>query len=144
MKEANNILSKFDYPSLLIKEYKYWYLLLRFDQCTFGAMVMIEKNFYKAYSQLSIESFKEKLEIFTDIETKAKELLNFKKINYLTLMMVDPELHIHVIPRYENLIKYKGEIFRDVGWPSLPNLKFINDVEKKTKHELVSDLRKIF
>ena len=141
MKEANNILSKFDYPSLLIKEYKYWYLLLRFDQCTFGAMVMIEKNFFKAYSNLSINSFNEQLEIIKDIEIKVKEFLNFEKINYLTLMMVDSEVHVHVIPRYKKQIMYNNVFFDDHFWGGPPNLEIVNNINIQTKIKLVNDLK---
>ena len=38
------------------------------------------------------------------------------------LMMVDPDVHFHVIPRYEGARDWDGLSFRDAGWPALPAL----------------------
>ncbi|MCK5294325.1 MAG: hypothetical protein KAJ49_06710, partial [Arcobacteraceae bacterium] len=62
------ILTKFDYKNLLIKEYKYWYLLLRKEQVTLGSLVLIEKSFKTKYSNISSESFLEFGVIVKEIE----------------------------------------------------------------------------
>ena len=48
--------------------------------------------------------------------------VDYEKINYLMLMMVDPNVHFHVIPRYEGGREWQGREFVDVGWPKVPDL----------------------
>ena len=38
------------------------------------------------------------------------------------LMMVDPHVHWHVIPRYEGVREAQGVKVADRGWPKLPLL----------------------
>jgi diadenosine tetraphosphate (Ap4A) HIT family hydrolase len=38
------------------------------------------------------------------------------------LMMVDPHVHWHVIPRYEGTREAAGVTVADRGWPKLPEL----------------------
>ena len=42
------------------------------------------------------------------------------------LMMVDPDVHFHVIPRYAKPKKFGGMEFTDPGWPSAPDLSHTN------------------
>jgi len=37
-------------------------------------------------------------------------------------MMVDPDVHFHVIPRYAAPPSFGGTAFADAGWPGPPNL----------------------
>ncbi len=39
------------------------------------------------------------------------------------LMMVDPHVHFHVIPRYDGDRAWDGVEFADAGWPGPPDLK---------------------
>ena len=44
------------------------------------------------------------------------------RINYLLLMMVDPHVHFHVLPRY-NGARSRGTLtIPDGGWPKVPDL----------------------
>jgi diadenosine tetraphosphate (Ap4A) HIT family hydrolase len=38
------------------------------------------------------------------------------------LMMVDPNVHFHVIPRYSTPRTWNGVEFADSGWPGAPQL----------------------
>ncbi len=38
------------------------------------------------------------------------------------LMMVDPNVHFHVIPRYPAAAQWSGVAFADAGWPGPPQL----------------------
>jgi diadenosine tetraphosphate (Ap4A) HIT family hydrolase len=38
------------------------------------------------------------------------------------LMMVDPHVHFHIIPRYSQRREHEGTSFADSGWPGLPDL----------------------
>src|SRR3546814_9403513 len=44
-------------------------------------------------------------------------------INYLMLMMVDPHVHFHVLPRYDGERSGAGLTVADAGWPAQPDLR---------------------
>jgi diadenosine tetraphosphate (Ap4A) HIT family hydrolase len=56
------------------------------------------------------------------IERAPASVVDYERINYLMLMMVDPNVHFHVIPRYSKARHWKGLEFPDVGWPGPPQL----------------------
>ena len=58
----------------------------------------------------------------TAIEAALGEAIGYAKINYLMLMMVDPHVHFHVLPRYEGERSACGVTVRDAGWPKAPAL----------------------
>ena len=55
-------------------------------------------------------------------ERLLKDQVGYQRINYLMLMMVDPDVHFHVIPRYEGSRHRSGLEFADAGWPGPPVL----------------------
>jgi diadenosine tetraphosphate (Ap4A) HIT family hydrolase len=126
----NSTLKKFNYPENLIKEYNNWYLLIRPDQVTFGSMVLIEKKNKKKLSDISIKSFNELKIISKKIENFFLKRFRFNKINYLILMMVDPHVHIHIIPRHKKKVIFGGKTFKDYGYPMPPNLSKKNAINK--------------
>ena len=101
-------LLKFNFPQSLVREYQNWYLLLRPNQVTLGAFILITKNGETSYSNISSEGFKEFPKIINEVETILKLDLHCQKINYLMLMMTDPEVHYHIIPRYSTDKRFKG------------------------------------
>ena len=46
-----------------------------------------------------------------DIERALRATFDHQKINYLALMMVDPHVHFHVIPRYSGSREFEGSTF---------------------------------
>ena len=132
------ILETFEYPELLLKEYKNWYLLLRSQQVTIGSLVLIEKSFSTRLSNVPMQSFVEFGEIVKEIEDILAKLFSYEKINYLMLMMKDKEVHYHIIPRYSSPVLFKNIEFIDSGWPKLPEMMSINSVDMRTKAELLS------
>ena len=56
------------------------------------------------------------------IEAALTKAVGYAKINYLMLMMVDPHVHFHVIPRYEGTRSAAGVRVADSGWPGQPDL----------------------
>jgi diadenosine tetraphosphate (Ap4A) HIT family hydrolase len=135
------ILTKFDCQNLLIKEYNHWYLLLRKEQVTIGSLVLIEKSLKTNYSDITIESFLDFGNIVKEIEPVLKDLFKYNKINYLMLMMIDNEVHYHVIPRYSKDTIFNGLIFFDEGWPGLPNFTK-NNVLKNDVYKSIIELIK--
>ena len=135
------ILKTFDYENLLIKEYNHWYLLLRKKQVTLGSVILIEKDFKKNYGKISLKSHMEFGLIAKNIEYALKSLFCYNKINYLMLMMVDPEVHYHVLPRYSKNVIFNKIKFIDTGWPGLPDLNFANDFKKDTEIKLINSIK---
>lgn len=115
-------LKTFGYPDTLIHEYEHWCVLLRPAQVTLGSLVMICKQDVTQLADISARAFAEMKQVTGDIETSLKRFCNWQKINYLALMMVDPHVHFHVIPRYQEAQIFDGRVYPDTGWPALPQL----------------------
>ena len=54
----------------------------------------------------------------------------------MALMMVDPQVHFHVLPRYAEPQAFDGTTFADPGWPALPDMKFANPNSPETAQRL--------
>jgi diadenosine tetraphosphate (Ap4A) HIT family hydrolase len=52
------------------------------------------------------------------------------------LMMVDPDVHFHVIPRYAGQRRFADTVTRDAGWPGPPELGRINDLDDTQRDAL--------
>lgn len=137
-------LKKFGYPDTLVKEYKHWYLLRRFEQVTLGSLILICKDQTDAFSKISDESFLELPVAIREIDTNLKKLFQNDKINYLMLMMVDPEVHFHIIPRYSTDKEFAGAVFTDVVWPKKPDIDVVNKVSDEVLNMLTLKLRNGF
>ena len=118
----NETIVRFGYPQTLIAEYDHWVVLLRPAQPTLGSLVLAAKGPYTAFSDLPAEAFTELARVTQDIEGRVCDAVRYSKINYLMLMMVDPNVHFHVIPRYEGERSAAGVTVKDAGWPKAPAL----------------------
>lgn len=118
----NETIHRFGYPETLIAEYAHWVVLLRPQQPTLGSLVLAAKSDAVAFSDLPPAAFAELVKVTGAIETALREAVDYTKINYLMLMMVDPYVHFHVIPRYEGTRGFEGLEMADAGWPKVPAL----------------------
>ena len=118
----HSTLLKFGYPQNLVHEGRYWAVLVRPSQPTLGSLVLCALEAVESYGSLPADAFAEQGELVSTIETFARKFSNFDRINYLMLMMVDPHVHFHVLPRYEGQRTFGGDAYFDVGWPGLPDL----------------------
>ncbi len=118
----NGTMVRFGYPDTLIAEYDHWAVLLRPAQVTFGALVLAAKGPATAFSGLPGPAFAEMEVVSKAIERGLAASVSYEKINYLMLMMVDPHVHFHVLPRYEGERSFAGTVFPDLGWPAAPRL----------------------
>lgn len=118
----NATIERFGYPATLIAEYDHWVVLLRPEQPTLGSLILAAKSDATAFSALPLEAFSELAVATTAIETALTATIGFAKINYLMLMMVDPHVHFHVIPRYDGSRAACGIDKADSGWPKAPAL----------------------
>ena len=140
----NATMKKFGYPESLIKDYRHWVVLLRPQQATLGALVLICKEDVEAFSKVSPEAFSELKEITAAIERGLGECFSYDKINYLMLMMVDRDVHFHILPRYAQARLFGGYEFTDPDWPGPPDLTRYNEVDDMASQKLLQKLRGMF
>ena len=119
---TNPTLQKFGYPETLIKRYSHWCVLARPAQVTLGSLVLVCTDKAEFFSDISRDAFAGLARVTKDIETATKAFRAWQKINYLMLMMVDKDVHFHVIPRYDEPQDFAGKTFHDTGWPGPPDL----------------------
>lgn len=113
---------KFGYPRTQVAETAHWRVLVRPQQPTFGSLVLVCKEDAQAFSDLTPAAFADLKVAVDGIEALLREAVGYEKINYLMLMMVDKDVHFHVLPRYEGAREYDGKSFPDAGWPGQPQL----------------------
>jgi len=118
----NDTIAKFGHPATLIAEYEHWVVLLRPAQPTLGALVLAAKSDVTAFGDLPAEAHAELKVATAAIEAALGLAVDYAKINYLMLMMVDPHVHFHVLPRYDGERSGAGLTVADAGWPAQPDL----------------------
>lgn len=118
----NATIEKFGWPATLIREFDHWLVLARPAQPTLGSLVLAAKSDATSFGALPGNAHAELKQVSLVIETALGSLIGYDKLNYLMLMMVDPHVHFHVIPRYEGSREWNGREFVDVGWPKVPDL----------------------
>lgn len=118
----NDTIRKFGYPETLIGDYMHWVVLLRPAQLTLGSLVLAAKSNATSLDALPAEAFAEMKQVTTDIANALGKAVSFDKLNYLMLMMVDPHVHFHVLPRYDGERSGAGLALADKSWPGPPDL----------------------
>ncbi len=134
-------MEKFGFPETCVKEYQQWVILLRPQQVTLGSLILICREDATAFSHISSKAFEELPGIIREMETSLAGTFSYSKINYLMLMMVDPEVHFHVIPRYDTPRAVFQQQFLDHGWPGPPDLKQSNSISQSVKEEILAHLQ---
>lgn len=132
---------KFGAPQTIIRQYQYWSVLLRPAQATLGALVLAAHEPAQAFSELSQVSFTELHEVARQIESALTKAFQNDKLNYLMLMMVDPDVHFHVIPRYAQPRQFANMEFVDAGWPAMPDLGQINKTDAMTNQLIMEHIQ---
>lgn len=138
LSDFNATMRKFGAPQTIIRRFQYWSVMLRPAQATLGALVLAAHEPAEAFSQLSPESFTELHSITGHIESALAKAFQNDKINYLMLMMVDPDVHFHVLPRYAQPRQFADIEFIDAGWPAMPNLAQINKTDAEINQRIMN------
>ncbi|WP_336985354.1 HIT family protein [Altererythrobacter aquiaggeris] len=123
----NETIRNFGFPQSLVKEFGHWVVLARPAQPTLGSLVLAAKSNEQAFADLPAAAHAELKSVTVAIENALRGAVRYDKINYLMLMMVDPHVHFHVIPRYEGVREWGAPSsdvreFVDIGWPKMPDL----------------------
>ena len=137
----NETIARFGYPATLVREFDHWLVLARPAQPTLGSLVLAAKSEATAFGDLPAEAHAGLKQATAAIEAALGRAVGYAKLNYLMLMMVDPHVHFHVIPRYDGEREWNGREFVDAGWPKLPDLGHavaLTDPEKTQLSEVVA------
>lgn len=113
---------KFGWPDTVIRSYAHWQVLVRPAQVTLGALVVACNEPVTRFGDVSSAGFAELAQVVADCERTLSQAFNYERINWLMLMMVDPDVHFHVLPRYADVRTFAGIAFQDRGWPGPPAL----------------------
>lgn len=140
----NPTIERFGYPATLLKEFEHWCILLRPVQVTLGSLVLAAKSDETRYARLVPEAFLEQADAVRAIEDALSRFVRFERINYLMLMMVDPNVHFHVIPRYQEPRTWEGIDYPDAGWPGQPRLDSGVKLDEEQLHRLVTEIARHF
>jgi diadenosine tetraphosphate (Ap4A) HIT family hydrolase len=141
---TNPTAQKFGYPRSLVAETASWLVLVRPSQPTFGALVLVCKEPAQAFSALTPEAFADLAVATRGAERALSALVGYERINYLMLMMVDRDVHFHVLPRYEGERSFEGEAFPDRGWPGAPQLSPAVELAPAALETLTKRLRALW
>lgn len=138
----NATIEKFGYPGTLVREYDHWVVLVRPKQVTLGSLILAAKDRANTLSALPQAAFTEMAGVTAAIEGALRRCFSYDKINYLLLMMVDPDVHFHVVPRYASPPAFAGVTFPDAGWPGPPNLSADTPVTPQALEAIRDELRR--
>ncbi len=137
----NQTAVKFGHPGTLIADYRHWCVLLRPAQVTLGALVLLCKDEAGRFPDITPQAFAELAHATRDIELGLAAFRDFDKINYLMLMMVDPDVHFHVVPRYGSIQTFEDVEFPDPGWPGLPHLAAAVNLDDGLRDRLIAAIK---
>jgi diadenosine tetraphosphate (Ap4A) HIT family hydrolase len=140
----NETIRRFGHPATLVAEYGHWVVLLRPAQPTLGSVILAAKGEATAFAALDAGAFAELGTVIGDIERALSAAVGYAKINYLMLMMVDPHVHFHVLPRYEGDRSACGVTVADAGWPKAPALAQAIELDAAQIEALTSWLRSLW
>lgn len=131
---------KFQLDALTITENTQWILSVRPGQLTLGSMVASSKQGALSFAELDPDSGNSLISMLANAENAAKDLYGAVRVNVICLMMQDPVVHFHILPRYElKIVRYATE-WIDEDWPGPPVFRAVQTPEK-TLSEIKDDLR---
>jgi len=126
----------------IVCEYGGWMVFLRPQQITIGSLVISLWDYpAESIGTIRNESMVSARELISMVELSLKNELAPEKFNYLALMMVDPQVHFHVIPRYSRPVLFNEGEYADDAWPKPPNLQCALDLPPETRTKLFARLK---
>lgn len=112
-------MSAFHPEDTLVKEFKYWLILVRENQLTLGDCYFVLKREIPSFSDMREEEGAELSKAMKWYEDRCRILFGAEKFNYVAAMMRDNFVHFHAFPRYSKPISRYGFEWNDERWPGL-------------------------
>lgn len=137
----NATFATFGWPGSRVAETDHWGVMLRPAQPTLGALVVASKGAATAFGEIGAPAFAEFGKVVAATEAMLRSAVGYQKINWLMLMMVDPHVHFHVLPRYSGAKALDGLEVTDSGWPGPPALGAAVTPDERQRAALLARLR---
>lgn len=135
---------KFGDPDTRLAAFGTWLVLLRPRQVTLGSLVAVCTEPATDFGALSPQAYADLGRTVAACERALKGLFSYDRINYLMLMMVDPDVHFHILPRYAGARSFAGATFRDADWPGPPDVARGAELEPGMRELLWNHLKGAF
>lgn len=132
--------AKFRLDELEIARTPGWILSLRPGQITLGAMILSLASGARNHADLTPEEGAGLAAGLGMAERLAREVYGAVRINALCLMMQDPVVHFHILPRYDAPCTRHGRQWEDADWPRPPTIR-PGEEPPELLHALRDDLR---
>ena len=111
--------SKFRLGELTVFETESWAVSVRPEQTTLGSLLISSRRPTAKFVSLSPQESLE-LPALIEITIRAIDyLFSPHVVNLLGLMLVDPRLHLHLIPRYSEVRQFGGRKWFDPDFPRM-------------------------
>jgi diadenosine tetraphosphate (Ap4A) HIT family hydrolase len=135
---------KFGDPDSRIARYGSWLVLVRPRQVTIGSLVAVCTEPVTAFGDLSAHAFADLGHAVAAMERGLKRAFSYDRLNYLMLMLVDPDVHFHIVPRYARPVAFVGQEFPDHDWPGPPDVTRGVLLEPPVQQALMSHLKGVW
>lgn len=100
-----------------IKDYNYWSVRLHGNQNYLGrCIIWCKREDIEDLSECTDAERDELFEIIKELKRAAEKLFQPDSLNYAFLGNMEPHLHGHFIPRYQNAREMFGMTFTDERW----------------------------
>lgn len=136
--------TKFRLDELTISRHGGWRVSIHPTQPTVGALVVSLDRPCESLGELSEDEGAALVQVFADIEASYATTYRPDRVNYLALMMLDAQVHFHVLPRYAEDRTVEGTPFTDPGWPGPPEVTASTPVSSTGLEEITATLAATF
>jgi diadenosine tetraphosphate (Ap4A) HIT family hydrolase len=100
-----------------IKTYEHWTLYLHENQCYLGRTYLWANRLDAVdFIETTWDEQNEFFKIATELKSVLNQLFNPDIYNYSSLGNISNHLHLHIIPRYSDIRKFKEFTFIDKQW----------------------------
>ncbi len=137
----NATIEKFGYPATQVRDFEHWVVLLRPVQVTLGSLILAAKGEATAFGSIEPDAARELQAVARQVEATLSAAFGYERLNYLMLMMVDPHVHFHVIPRYSRPVRFQSSEYPDPAWPKAPDVSARLAMADEVFDALLADLR---
>ena len=131
---------KFRLEALHLASCGNWVLSLRPGQLTLGAMVLSIGTGATSLTELTSDDGRDMTVGFAQAERLLQDTYGAVRLNLLCLMMQDPIVHFHILPRYDCRVQRHGQDWSDFDWPGPPTVRPLQTPEPVLQ-AILADLR---
>lgn len=121
MSDLEDFAGTFRLDDLTVLSSERWVLSVRPAQMTLGSMVLSSRAGLLRFADMGAADGAELAGLLGRAETAARDLFGAVRVNAVCLMMKDPIVHFHLLPRYGAPVEAFGRRWVDADWPGPPN-----------------------